>query len=120
LDDDFAEADAKADTGRERAEPLFACNLAALSAEQRRQHSRVTEQLKSEVLAGKELPDGYAFQFAPHTDTLRLLVDFVANERLCCPFFTFTIRVEPESGPIWLQLTGEEGIQAFIRAELDW
>jgi hypothetical protein len=76
--------------------------------------------LKGEVLARKALPAGYAFQFAPHTETLRLLVDFVANERLCCPFFTFTIRVEPEGGPIWLELTGKVGIQAFIRAELEW
>jgi hypothetical protein len=108
------------DANANREQPSFACNLLALTVEERGEHAQVTEQLMGKILASKELPDGYAFQFAPQTDTLHLLTQFVTLERLCCPFFTFTIRVEPENGPLWLGLTGQVGIQAFIRAELNW
>jgi hypothetical protein len=101
-------------------QPTFACNLHALTAAQREQHAKVTEQLMSEVLARTALPDGYALQFAPQAATLELLAQFVTHERLCCPFFRFTILVEPEGGPFWLHLTGQEGVQSFIRAEFNW
>jgi hypothetical protein len=42
----------------------------------------------------------------------------IPKERLCCPFFGFTLRVEPERGALWLSLTGREGVKPFIRAEI--
>jgi hypothetical protein len=44
--------------------------------------------------------------------------EFIANERLCCPFFGFAVEVGPEGGALWLRLTGREGIKPFIQAEL--
>jgi hypothetical protein len=52
------------------------------------------------------------------TGLLRKAVDFIANERLCCPFFGFTLEIEPEGGALWLRLIGPEGIKLFIRAEM--
>jgi hypothetical protein len=46
------------------------------------------------------------------------LGDWVALERRCCPFFGFAIEVEPDGGPIWLSLTGDEGVKDFIRLEI--
>ncbi len=100
--------------------PRFACNLLALTPEQRQRHASVTQRLGHEIVAVAEVPDGYTFQFAPQAETLQLLAEFVMQERLCCPFFTFTLRVEAENGPLWLHLTGPAGIKPFIRAELDW
>jgi hypothetical protein len=63
-----------------------------------------------------ELPDGLAFRFpAEAYDTV---VRFLAGERLCCPFLTFTLEITPERGALWLRLTGPAGIKEFIRAEL--
>jgi hypothetical protein len=32
----------------------------------------------------------------------------------CCPFFTFELTFEPDSGPIWLRVRGQEGVKEFI------
>jgi hypothetical protein len=45
-------------------------------------------------------------------------VEFISLERLCCPFLGFALEVEPESGPVWLRLTGREGVKAFVREEV--
>jgi len=63
-----------------------------------------------------ELDQGYAFRFGP--DEYPLVVDFVRNERLCCPFFHFEVEVQADHGPVWLRITGTEGVKAFILAEL--
>jgi hypothetical protein len=39
------------------------------------------------------------------------------QERLCCPFFEISLRFERDGGPLWLRLTGREGIKDFIKAE---
>jgi hypothetical protein len=101
-------------------QPVFACNMLALDREERARHTQVLEELKGAALARKELPDGYAFQFAPEAQSLALLAEFISRERLCCPFFAFAVRVERDGGPAWLELTGGAGIHAFIRSELDW
>ncbi|MGI9167336.1 MAG: hypothetical protein ACR2G5_13325 [Pyrinomonadaceae bacterium] len=44
--------------------------------------------------------------------------EFIALERLCCPFFGFAVEVEREGGAVWLILTGREGVKPFIIAEI--
>jgi hypothetical protein len=66
----------------------------------------------------RELPDGYAFRLAADAGTLVTAAEFVSLERLCCPFLGFALEVEPEGGPVWLRLTGREGVKAFIREEV--
>jgi hypothetical protein len=46
------------------------------------------------------------------------VAEFIANERLCCPFFGFTVEVEPQGGALWLHLTGRDGVKSFIQAEV--
>lgn len=66
----------------------------------------------------QELADGYRFQF-PGTDELAVqLLDFIKFERNCCAFLTFALTFEPNHGPIWLTLSGGDGVKAFIRQEL--
>ena len=61
-----------------------------------------------------ELTDGYALRF-PGSDTwANTLLQFIAFERACCPFFTFALVFEPQQGPIWLHLRGPEGVKAII------
>lgn len=99
-------------------ESPFACNMEAIKSDQRQQHIATARQLFRAVKSIRELPDGYAFHLPDESDTLRLLTEFVSLERLCCPFFGFTIEIEPEGGSVWLNLTGREGVKPFIRAEI--
>jgi hypothetical protein len=51
------------------------------------------------------MENGYAFRFSNEGAILSSLSDFIALERLCCPFFGFSVEVEPEGGAIWFSLT---------------
>jgi hypothetical protein len=96
----------------------FFCNVKALTPEERAHHTQLTEKLlaaRKEIL---ETAKGYEFQFSPKSVSLAELADFVAAESKCCPFFDFHIDLEAEGSLLCLRLTGEEGIKAFIRAEL--
>ena len=62
--------------------------------------------------------NGYAFQLPNQSELLRLAAEFVTLERLCCPFFGFSIEVEREGGEVCLSLTGREGVKPFIMAEI--
>ena len=62
----------------------------------------------------RELSDGYEYRFPGDIEWAEKLIEFIREERACCPFFTFEIRFEPASGPIWLALRGPEGTKEFI------
>ena len=97
--------------------PPFACDMTAIPPDERGAHHGLTRRLMTEALAElRELPDGLAFRFA--ADEYEAVVRFVDRERLCCPFLRFTLEVAPDRGPIWLRLTGAQGVKVFIRAEL--
>jgi hypothetical protein len=94
----------------------IACDLTAIPADEREAHETLARQLFFETIRERhELVDGYAFQF--HADEYPRLVAFIANERLCCPFFHFTLEVTPAHGPIWLRMTGSEGVKEALRLE---
>lgn len=96
----------------------FACDLHALTPEQREHHERASRELFADVSEVRETSNGYAFRLPPVSTTLVRIADFITHERLCCPFFTFSIEVEPQGGPIWMGLAGDEGAKAFVLAEL--
>jgi hypothetical protein len=52
-------------------------------------------------------------------DTILRAAEFISLERLCCPFFNFVLEVEPESGPLWLKMTGQDGVKQFLQAEFN-
>ena len=99
-------------------ESPFACNMLALDAEGRKRHKVVSERMRAAVKEVQDLPDGYAFRFPAEESTILLVSEFIARERLCCPFFRFELIAEGEDGPLWLRLRGREGVKEFIKAEL--
>lgn len=62
---------------------------------------------------------GYRFEFAPEAETLCLVADMINAERQCCRFLRFALTVEPDAGPIRLEVTGPEGAQEFVEALLE-
>jgi len=76
------------------------------------------EALRSDLFAHVEerrmLPDGMSYRF-PGSDEFRdKLLAFAAAERTCCAFFRIELAFEPGLGPIWLTLTGADGVKEFI------
>lgn len=76
-------------------------------------HVGVIHRWQDAIVEVVELPNGYAFRFPAQTDLLMTLAEFVTRERLCCPFFTFQIEVNP-AGELWLRLTGPAGTKLLI------
>lgn len=95
----------------------LACNMSAIPREQRDAHQALGSELFGRAAQETaELADGYAFRFP--AERYADITAFIANERLCCPFFAFTLEVAADRGPIWLRITGREGAKEVMRAEL--
>jgi len=77
-------------------------------------HKRVSETVLRSVTEIRRRPTGYAFRLPNETTMIRKAATFVARERLCCPFFDFTIEVGRDSGPVWLSVSGREGVKQYI------
>lgn len=96
----------------------FACVMDAIQPGKRESHLSTARFLFSSVVEVCELRDGFAFRLAERPNLLQKLGEFIELEKLCCPFFGFTVEVEPEGGAVWLKLTGREGVKPFIQAEI--
>ena len=105
-------------TKHDRVEIPIACDLAALDAGQRERKRALQERLRADVREIREIEGGYAFKHSSEPEVLLALAEFVALERLCCPFFDFGIEIEREGGPLWLRMTGSEGAKEVLRAEI--
>jgi hypothetical protein len=96
----------------------LACDLTALNPGQRERYQYVREQLRESQQEIREVPNGYAFRYPVDASIFSLLVEFMDLEGRCCPFLNFALDVKTERGPVWLTLTGPEGVKEFLRAEL--
>lgn len=98
--------------------PLI-CNMDVFTPAEREQHIRSTAQLFQSVQAIHKAENGFEFLFPnlDEADNLTQLAEFISNERRCCPFLEFTLKILPKDTPISLLLTGPEGTQEFLRAE---
>ena len=99
-------------------ESPIACDMSAIDPGLRAGHVATGAQLFRAAEEIRELPDGYAFRLPPDADALLKTAEFISLERLCCPFLGFALEVEPEGGPVWVRLTGREGVKAFVREEV--
>ena len=96
----------------------FACSLEkSLTKEQREHKKQIALKMESARIETKELADGYVFRFRPERISFAEVADWVATERVCCPFFDLAVVAERENGPLSLRITGREGVKAFIRGE---
>ncbi len=97
--------------------PCLACNLVGREFAERKE--TIARDLFAHVERVEELPDGFGFRFPAAEPWAARALEFIAAEKLCCPFFTFELAFEPNDGPLWLRLRGSEEIKAFVLTELD-
>ena len=94
----------------------FACNMKALTTEQRTEHAKRSKLLLRSIQSRKELPDGYAFRVDPSAIPIEEVARWIALERLCCPFLHFGLDIDAATTS--LRLTGPPGVKEFLRLEL--
>jgi hypothetical protein len=97
------------------AAPPLACSLP--------QGGRAARSADLETLVGactevRELPDGFAFRFPNDPGLAAQALEFVLQERQCCPFFEFQIAFEAGDAPFRLEVRGPDGVKEFVRAGL--
>lgn len=99
-------------------ESPIACDLTGLTPKARK---RLVNELAPALHARhktiREVADGYEFEFPSDPATFQMVVEWVGDERLCCPFFDIDVRLEREKGALWVRLSGREGVKQFIRAD---
>jgi hypothetical protein len=96
----------------------FYCNTSAFDPEQRKRYNILTKDLMAKHLEIKELPDGYGIRFPNNRSLFTALSEWATLEQLCCPFLTLSLELQRDQGPIWLRVSGEDGVKDFLRAEL--
>src|SRR5688500_12600590 len=67
----------------------------------------------------QDRPEGHLLRFPAEGETFAAFARAVDAERRCCRFLRFQITVDPDGGPIWLELTGPRGTREFLSALLE-
>jgi hypothetical protein len=94
----------------------LACNMNALTEEQRTRHVAATKRLLAHATR-TDLADGYAFTIDRSLISVAELAEWVADESRCCPALDFHLEL-PAFGPLALRLDGGADVKQFIAAEL--
>ena len=92
----------------------IACTLSPAALKARREGH--LKRLLARAEDRHELPDGYRLRFAATDDLLPVIARTVDAERQCCRFLRFQVTVEPDGGPIWLEMIGPIGTGEFLAA----
>ena len=95
----------------------LACDMNVFTPAESEQHIQITRELFASVQGIRDVEHGFEFSLPNGTSSIVKLADFISNERKCCPFLEFTLKIPPEDVAIALTLTGPEGTQEFLREE---
>jgi len=101
----------------QQAQPVFACRMDKLTKGQRNDLKTAIYALIDSKPAAKEISDGYELTF-PSCDHYVDAATWIRYERLCCPFFHFSIELSQDNGPMTIRLTGPKGVKEFIADDL--
>ncbi len=96
----------------------LACDMTAIPEAEKERHRQVAEHLLSTVEEVAGASDGYRLRLPADGETIRRAASFVSRERLCCPFFDFTLEVRREGGGVWLTLSGDPGVKDYLEETL--
>ena len=62
----------------------------------------------------QDLPEGVRVRFDAASGTLQQITAVIDAERQCCRFLQFQLTVEPDGGPLWLEVSGPPGTKDFL------
>ncbi len=93
----------------------FCCDMGAITREERGRYEILRAKLEKAVISVAELADGYGLRLRDGGIRPEELVEWIAFEQKCCPFFTLT--ASEQAGSLILLITGRRGVKEFIRAE---
>jgi len=98
-------------------DPPIACNLFGLTAAERLRQQELHKQLFSRAENIRELSNGYAVGLPGTKENILAVAEFISLERVCCSFFRFELEVGRQEEPVWLSITGGEGVKEFLKTQ---
>ncbi len=96
----------------------IACDLSKLDDTARRREQQLLARFRSVLVLMSETESGFKFSLPADPETLSDLGEFLALERLCCPFLSFQLQVSAEEQAD-LEISGPPGAKEFLTAVLD-
>ena len=85
-------------------------------------NARATQLLPGIVASAKArhlIENGFRFEFKPEGEVLTSIIRMIDTERQCCQFLRFQLTVEPDGGPVMLEVTGPPGSQEFLETMIE-
>jgi hypothetical protein len=99
------------------AKPRFVCDLKAISAAERPRYTDLIKRIRAALRERRELASGYTFKLDSKTVTWTDAAEWIAMERLCCPFLTLQLSAAGSRADWVLTITAPEGVKPLIAAE---
>jgi len=94
------------------------CNIGVLPPDEREKHMQRWQNLLGSLTQAELLLAGWRLTFPLTAQRLKLLAEIISNERLCCPFLEFAVRLSGGHDWLMLELTGPQGTTELLAAEL--
>ncbi len=73
------------------------------------------QELFGQALERQDLANGVRYRFAGDEAMLAALFGMIAAERTCCSDLRLTLTVEPQAGPLWLEILGPDEAVAALQ-----
>jgi hypothetical protein len=89
--------------------------MRAMTREERDRYEVLRAKLEAAVVSVEELENGYRIRLNGALASTDEIAEWVEFEKKCCPFFRLEMTGSGEAPE--LQVTGRDGVKAFIRAE---
>ena len=93
-------------------------DLTAMDAAQRTRYEEALRHVEGAAIDAEPIDGGFAIRYPADAGSIASLAEFIALERLCCPFFDFELALAAGAEVIELRLTGGPGVQEFLEAEI--
>lgn len=81
----------------------IACTLNKAELSQRQNELATLRQAVREI---RSMTNGFALRFDSSTENLMAIAQVIDKERVCCRFLEFRLIVEPDTEPLWLEVSG--------------
>ena len=98
--------------------PPIACNLKALTSEERKELAQIGHKVIAAINTSRELKDGYAFRVDPAQASIVDVAKWLDLWRRCCPFYEFQVDLHAADDTVWLSVQGRPGVKAFIPVDV--
>lgn len=94
------------------------CDLARLTPPQKAREQELLAKFRARLRVEPERvkPSDQGVQVSIDPSDLAEIGEFLALERLCCPFLDFTLTVPARDGVVTLHISGPEGSGEFLRS----